>query len=69
VSIVTDMSLGTANAVSMASKCERERERDKDDQKSIKDFLFLSLLSSRCREVSGHENVEQGKCDWTCTIG
>lgn len=49
VSIVTDMSLGTANAVSMASKCERERERDKDDQKSIKDFCFFRC----CRRGAG----------------
>lgn len=44
VSIVTGMSLGTGDAASMASKCERDR----DDQKSINDIFFLVVV-----EVSG----------------
>lgn len=57
------MSLGTGNAASMASKYERDR----DDQESINDFFFVGL-SSRCREVLGHENVEQGKYEQTCIV-
>jgi hypothetical protein len=32
-------------------------------------IFFVVVEVSRCGEVSGHENVEQGKYNWTCTIG